>query len=122
MSEPVSEPMTEPTSAPTTTSPTTVAQRLAELRWDDHRYYHQSRINQTLHLISACAFLVAYGVLFFDPASAALIALGPEPQPQQISFPGMPAARRLGLDADACTSALTESREEIEALRQALNV
>jgi len=55
-------------------------------------------------------------------ASAALIALGPEPQPQQISFPGMPAARRLGLDADACTSALSESRDEIDALRQALNV
>ena len=55
-------------------------------------------------------------------ASAALIALGPEPQPQQIAFPGMPAARRLGLDAESCTSALSESRDEIDALRQALNV
>jgi len=55
-------------------------------------------------------------------ASAALIALGPDPQPQEISFPGMPAARRLGLDAAACTQALAESRDEIEALRQALNV
>jgi HD-like signal output (HDOD) protein len=55
-------------------------------------------------------------------ASAALIALGPEPQPEQISFPGMPAARRLGLDAEACTAALAESRDEIDALRQALNV
>ena len=55
-------------------------------------------------------------------ASAALIALGPEPQTQQISFPGMPAARRLGLDAEACTAALAESRDEIEAMRQALNV
>lgn len=55
-------------------------------------------------------------------ASAALIALGPEPQPQDIAFPGMPAARRLGLDADACTVALAESRDEIDALRQALNV
>src|SRR4029077_17580613 len=42
-------------------------------RWDDHRYYHHSRINQTLHLISATTFLVAYGLLFFDPAVAALI-------------------------------------------------
>jgi hypothetical protein len=33
------------------------------LQWDDHRYYHQSRINQTLHLISAVSFLVAYGLL-----------------------------------------------------------
>ncbi|HEU4779009.1 MAG TPA: HDOD domain-containing protein [Steroidobacteraceae bacterium] len=54
--------------------------------------------------------------------SAALISLGPDPQPQQISFPGMPAARRLGLDADTCIAALAESRDEIDALRQALNV
>ena len=60
-------------SQPTTASSPNLSQRLDELRWDDHRYYHQSRINQTLHLISACAFVVAYGVLFFDPASAALI-------------------------------------------------
>jgi hypothetical protein len=43
-------------------------------RWDDHRYYHHSRINQTLHLISAISFVVAYGVMFKDPAAAALIA------------------------------------------------
>jgi len=55
-------------------------------------------------------------------ASAALIALGPDPQPEEIAFPGMPAARRLGLDAAACTLALTESSDEIDALRQALNV
>ena len=29
-------------------------------RWDDHRYYHHSRINQSLHLISAISFLVSY--------------------------------------------------------------
>jgi hypothetical protein len=43
-------------------------------RWDDHRYYHHSRINQSLHLISAISFLVAYGFLFINPAVAALIA------------------------------------------------
>ncbi|OGB49861.1 MAG: hypothetical protein A2496_08955 [Burkholderiales bacterium RIFOXYC12_FULL_60_6] len=43
-------------------------------RWDDHRYYHHSRINQLLHLISAISFLVAYGLLFVDPAMAALVA------------------------------------------------
>jgi hypothetical protein len=43
-------------------------------RWDDHRYYHHSRINQTLHLISAISFLVAYAYLFIDPVVAALIA------------------------------------------------
>ena len=29
-------------------------------RWDDHRFYHHSRINQTLHFISAISFVVAY--------------------------------------------------------------
>jgi hypothetical protein len=42
-------------------------------RWDDHRYYHHSRINQTLHLISALSFLTAYAVLFKNPAASALI-------------------------------------------------
>ena len=43
-------------------------------RWDDHRYYHHSRVNQALHFVSAISFLVAYGWLFVDPAIAALIA------------------------------------------------
>jgi hypothetical protein len=43
-------------------------------RWDDHRYYHHSLVNQSLHLVSATSFLIAYGVLFWDPAAAALIA------------------------------------------------
>ncbi len=42
-------------------------------RWDDHRYYHHSRINQSLHFVSACAFLVAYAMLFTSPAMAAVI-------------------------------------------------
>jgi hypothetical protein len=45
-------------------------------RWDDHRYYHHSRINQTLHFISALSFIAAYALLFVDPASAALLAWG----------------------------------------------
>jgi len=55
-------------------------------------------------------------------ASAALIALGPNAKPEDISFPGMPAAKRLGLDAAACSVALAESQDEIQAMRQALNV
>ena len=47
---------------------------VATQRWDDHRYYHHSRIKQTLHLISALSFLVAYAYLFIDPVIAALIA------------------------------------------------
>ncbi len=48
--------------------------QLAIQRWDDHRYYHHSRINKTQHLISALSFLVAYAFMFKDPAMAALIA------------------------------------------------
>src|SRR5690242_17270041 len=42
-------------------------------RWDDHRYYHHSRINQSLHLLSALSFLTAYLVVFTNAAAAALI-------------------------------------------------
>jgi hypothetical protein len=54
----------------------TFREELAQQRWDDHRYYHHSRINQALHFISALSFIVAYGLLFIDPASAALLAWG----------------------------------------------
>ena len=42
-------------------------------RWDDHRYYHHSRINQSLHFLSAISFIVAYAMMFKDPVIAALI-------------------------------------------------
>ena len=42
-------------------------------RWDDHRYYHHSRINQSLHLLSAVSFLSAYALIFKNPAAAGLI-------------------------------------------------
>jgi hypothetical protein len=42
-------------------------------RWDDHRYYHHSTINQSLHLVSAISFLCAYVLIFTDPAAAALV-------------------------------------------------
>lgn len=48
-------------------------QELRQQRWDDHRYYHQSRINQSLHFISALSFLCAYALLFTSPVAAALI-------------------------------------------------
>ena len=47
---------------------------LATQRWDDHRFYHHSRINQSLHLLSAVSFVIAYGLLFVDPAMAAILA------------------------------------------------
>jgi hypothetical protein len=46
---------------------------LEEQRWDDHRYYHHSRINQSLHLLSALSFLCSYALLFTSPVAAALI-------------------------------------------------
>ena len=49
-------------------------QELRTQRWDDHRYYHHSRINQSLHLVSAICFVIAYGLLFVDPAMAAILA------------------------------------------------
>jgi len=48
------------------------AELLRVQRWDDHRYYHHSRINQSLHLVSAMSFVSAYVIAFRDPAIAAL--------------------------------------------------
>src|SRR5215218_8641151 len=43
-------------------------------RWDDHRYYHHSTINQAPHLVSALSFVFAYAMIFKDPAVAVLVA------------------------------------------------
>jgi hypothetical protein len=48
-------------------------QALKTQRWDDHRYYHHSRINQSLHLFSALSFLASYVLVFKDAAAAALV-------------------------------------------------
>src|ERR1700732_4651853 len=40
-------------------------------RWDDHRYYHHSRINQSLHFVSAISFLFSYVGIFKAPAFSA---------------------------------------------------
>lgn len=42
-------------------------------RFDDYRFYHQSTVNQTLHLFSAVIFLACYALLFKDPALAGLV-------------------------------------------------
>lgn len=47
--------------------------KVETLRWDDHRYYHQCRINQSLHFVSALSFLVAHAVVWKQPALAGLI-------------------------------------------------
>ncbi len=46
---------------------------LHEQRWDDHRYYHHSLVNQSLHLLSATTFLCAYAIAFFDLGLASLL-------------------------------------------------
>jgi len=43
-------------------------------RWDDHRYYHHSLVNQSLHLLSATTFLLSYAMLYWNPAAAAILA------------------------------------------------
>ena len=48
-------------------------QALEIQRWDDHRYYHHSTINQTLHLVSAVSFVCSYVLLFTDPVAAVFI-------------------------------------------------
>ena len=53
---------------------TSFLEALRTQRWDDHRYYHHSRINQTLHLVSALTFITAYALLFVEPAAAAWLA------------------------------------------------
>jgi Protein of unknown function (DUF962) len=57
-------------------SVTAFIEQLKIQRWDDHRYYHQSRINQSLHLVSAICFVISYGLLIVNPAWAALLAWG----------------------------------------------
>lgn len=45
-------------------------EELKQQQWDDLRYYHQNRINQSLHLFSAISFLITYVLLFVDFTAA----------------------------------------------------
>jgi hypothetical protein len=51
----------------------TFLEELQKQRWDDHRFYHHNRINQFLHLVSACCFVASYILVFYSPAAAALV-------------------------------------------------
>jgi hypothetical protein len=51
----------------------TFAQELKQQRWDDHRFYHQSRVTQSLHLFSALCFLATYVLIPFNPIAASLL-------------------------------------------------
>jgi hypothetical protein len=52
----------------------TFREALHEQRWDDHRFYHHSLINQSLHFFSASTFVFCYALLMFDPGIASLLA------------------------------------------------
>lgn len=51
----------------------TFSEELHQQRWDDHRFYHHSRINQALHLVSACCFLASYVLMFINPVWAVMV-------------------------------------------------
>jgi hypothetical protein len=72
-------------------------------RWDDHRYYHHSRINQSLHLVSALSFVTSYALLFVNPAWAALLAW-------TVSM----TSRQAGHFYDHVNQATDEHKEEIK--------
>jgi len=62
----------------------TFLDELREQRWDDHRYYHRSRVNQAFHLASACCFLTTYALFFYSPMAAALFGWAVAMWPRQI--------------------------------------
>ena len=50
------------------------SEALRQQRWDDHRFYHHSLINQSLHFFSACTFVCCYALLPVDPGLSSFIA------------------------------------------------
>ena len=46
---------------------------LQKQRWDDHRFYHRNRINQSLHFSSALCFISSYVLIFIEPVWAVMI-------------------------------------------------
>ncbi len=51
----------------------TFLEELHQQRWDDHRYYHHNRVNQSLHLVSASCFMASYYLIFVDPVMAVMV-------------------------------------------------
>ncbi len=49
----------------------TFLEELKQQRWDDHRYYHHSRINQSLHFVSAMSFVACYALAAANQLAAA---------------------------------------------------
>lgn len=68
----------------TETTPHSFLEEIREQRWDDHRFYHRSRVNQTLHLISALCFLATYALIPMSPIAAAVFGWVIAMWPRQI--------------------------------------
>jgi hypothetical protein len=62
----------------------TFLEELREQRWDDHRFYHRSRVNQALHLVSALCFLTTYVLIPINPIAAAIFGWVIAMWPRQI--------------------------------------
>ncbi len=62
----------------------TFGEELFEQRWDDHRYYHRSYVNQSLHLLSACCFLTTYVLIPVNPFVASVFGWVIAMWPRQI--------------------------------------
>lgn len=65
--------MSDATTSESTDTRLSFREELALQRWDDHRYYHHSRINQSLHLLSATCFMGCYALIFVNPGLAAML-------------------------------------------------
>jgi hypothetical protein len=59
-------------------------EELKQQQWDDLRFYHQNRINQSLHLFSAISFLITYVLLFVDFTAAVFFGWFVAMVPRQI--------------------------------------
>src|SRR5271156_5229298 len=68
----------------TDTKQLTFLEELHEQRWDDHRYYHRSYVNQSLHLLSGCCFLTTYALVAVNPFVASIFGWVIAMWPRQI--------------------------------------
>lgn len=59
-------------------------EELKQQQWDDLRYYHQNRINQSLHLFSAISFIITYVLMFVDFTAAVFFGWFVAMVPRQI--------------------------------------
>ncbi|MGO8997015.1 MAG: hypothetical protein ACLQVI_27175 [Polyangiaceae bacterium] len=76
--------MMETVDVTTHNKPLSFLEELREQRWDDHRYYHRSYVNQSLHLLSGCCFLTTYALIPINPFAASIFGWVIAMWPRQI--------------------------------------